>query len=497
MRRLGLALGLSSIFALGAGCFDFTGVQCDVVDCPNGYFCDSSSRCLPEGEPDRDGGPLPGGDGGVDGGQTDGGQTDGGQTDGGQTDGGQTDGGNTDAGTQDAGTTDGGCTSGAPRSCGNGLGACAGATEICGSNGQWGPCSFVATPEVCNGLDDDCDGTTDEPHGPVQLATGVNEFQVAAMDGGFVAVMTTIAGGTSGRIQFQAYDSQLNPLIPMTQVDDRPGRALGGAISTLGTTTLLSWVHDHQDGGASVYLAGIGLNGVPSFLTQVSGGAVDRTETANSPNLAGNRIAVLWQAGARLFGRTYDPSGTADGGVIPLTLTIPGDQVVIEHAAGGSPSGGFRYAYSWSGDLEAGLELFDTVSNLDSPALTGSFYSPLGVSDPQLDLFGSTAGLSWDESGLGYLTLDGGAPTTFGPVASGLDMVYLHQRPVAVFEQPVGTVVVQDFTQRTAPDGGQVLAQAARLPSVAAGAVPGTLAVAYRSDAGTIEGVLHCIPVSY
>ncbi|MBI5487615.1 MAG: hypothetical protein HY905_09805 [Deltaproteobacteria bacterium] len=58
------------------------------------------------------------------------------------------------------GATDEGfaCVRGAVRTCT--LGSCSG-TQTCGAACSWDPCS-VTTPEECNGLDDDCDGSTDE-----------------------------------------------------------------------------------------------------------------------------------------------------------------------------------------------------------------------------------------------------------------------------------------------------------------------------------------------
>jgi hypothetical protein len=52
------------------------------------------------------------------------------------------------------------CTNGAARGCDE-PGACASGTEQC-ADGTWGACSIGAGTEICNGLDDDCDGATDE-----------------------------------------------------------------------------------------------------------------------------------------------------------------------------------------------------------------------------------------------------------------------------------------------------------------------------------------------
>jgi hypothetical protein len=50
------------------------------------------------------------------------------------------------------------------RDCGTDIGECSTGTQTCQSDGTWGTCEgqTTGTGEVCNGLDDDCDGNTDE-----------------------------------------------------------------------------------------------------------------------------------------------------------------------------------------------------------------------------------------------------------------------------------------------------------------------------------------------
>ncbi len=79
------------------------------------------------------------------------------------------------------GTTDEGCEciDGATQpcytgcSCTEGIGACHGGTQTC-ANGLWGECAGEVTPtiEVCNGVDDDCDGHTDEFLGSTTCGQG-------------------------------------------------------------------------------------------------------------------------------------------------------------------------------------------------------------------------------------------------------------------------------------------------------------------------------------
>jgi hypothetical protein len=63
----------------------------------------------------------------------------------------------------DEGNVCGPCDNGETRECGNRTGTCKAGTQTC-ENNQWGPCKggTDASQEVCDGKDNDCDGTPDE-----------------------------------------------------------------------------------------------------------------------------------------------------------------------------------------------------------------------------------------------------------------------------------------------------------------------------------------------
>jgi hypothetical protein len=57
-----------------------------------------------------------------------------------------------------------GCVTGTMRACGTDTGACQAGSQTCDASGSWGTCmgAIGPTPEVCNRMDDDCDGMVDE-----------------------------------------------------------------------------------------------------------------------------------------------------------------------------------------------------------------------------------------------------------------------------------------------------------------------------------------------
>ncbi|MGV3625096.1 MAG: MopE-related protein, partial [Archangium sp.] len=106
--------------------------------------------------PVNDGGSSTGGgrtDAGSGGGRTGGGSAGGGTNTGGG--GGGEVGGGEGGGAGGGGTTTE-CTPDATRAC------CTTGMQTCDGSGRWGACSITGTIEVCNGVDDDCDGQVDE-----------------------------------------------------------------------------------------------------------------------------------------------------------------------------------------------------------------------------------------------------------------------------------------------------------------------------------------------
>ncbi|MFZ5439750.1 MAG: hypothetical protein ACOZQL_07060 [Myxococcota bacterium] len=137
--------------------------------------------------------------------QGDGGRAGGGAGGGGgrATGGGTATGGGGDTATGGGNATGGGggteCTTGTTRAC------CGTGSQTCTTFGVWGGCSLTGTAEVCNGVDDDCDGEVDED---VAFTAGELADAGAQLDGGCAvgvgacqrigAVVCAAAGPTCG-----------------------------------------------------------------------------------------------------------------------------------------------------------------------------------------------------------------------------------------------------------------------------------------------------------
>jgi len=79
------------------------------------------------------------------------------------------------------GESSGDCSPGETRDCGSSTGECEYGTETCSGEGEWGVCegAIPSSAEVCDGLDNDCDGTADENFGDLgdACSVGVGECE--------------------------------------------------------------------------------------------------------------------------------------------------------------------------------------------------------------------------------------------------------------------------------------------------------------------------------
>ena len=170
------------------------------------------------------------------------------------------------------------CTAGQTRNCtASGLGECAKGTQTCQSSRQWGACTSSTTPkpEVCDGLDNDCDGKID------------NGCEAADLD-------VTYIGRTPGYNRYSVvYVLGFPQLVPGTEYDKRwptDGETVTftAAVKYAGTAPAASFEYSWYIDGVQVS-TGNALNVLPGTIVKETfnwqwKGGVHKVKFAADPN---------------------------------------------------------------------------------------------------------------------------------------------------------------------------------------------------------------------
>ncbi len=141
------------------------------------------------------------------------------------------------------------CELGQRRDCGSRVGECRAGVQTCVTGGTWSACvgEVAPTAEVCDGLDNDCDGLTDQTP-VVRLADGlVGDWRLDGVDGGYALTWGAPQPDGGVALAVQWLDERLGPTGAPIAVRDGPDLPFDTAV--LGGALLVGW---HDDAGVTL-----------------------------------------------------------------------------------------------------------------------------------------------------------------------------------------------------------------------------------------------------
>jgi hypothetical protein len=346
----------------------------------------------------------------------------------------------------------------APGVCGAGTWACAGPRDRrCDAYDR------AAAADACNGLDDDCDGATDEdvPYlgAAVAVMPGAPGFtpEVVPLPDGPAAGEVAVLHSGSGRLHFARYDRDLRETLPPVEVPGADpagevvaawnGDVFGVVFNSTADRTLLRFVALSVDGEV---LAGpatideIPLNGNATLGLSIAAGDDGRFGVLTSIREQPNASFVVVDAAD--LESTPPPTTTCAGGAWTWPLWFTGGAFASVGVGHGCAQGGEAWLIGRRWDAD-GARLADPARELvnQSPSIPYTAYGRGFALDPASGTVGIVwAPVAWSRTGdpVGTLRYQRFGPT-LAAVTQPVTLRILH--PIAAYDGDQGALQIRPF----------------------------------------------------